>query len=510
MRFLPFCSIALLSAIGFCLLLWITSPGVGVSPDSTTYIAGATNLRAGLGFSQNGSPVTRYPPLYSVFLAATTFLQSDVLEAARLLNSICLGLNVGLVALAVFLAADGNVLATICAGAFTLTSAPLLVVHSWAWSEPLFITISLASIIFLSMYAGRPSLPLLIASSVCLGLLLLTRYAGLAFLAVAVAIVFVAERGAKPGRRFNHSLASFVVACVPFGMLLVRNALASSATSRNFVAHPISPFQYFRQVITIAFDFVAPMPFPVGVRPTVIGLIATFFIVQTAILVQGHLKDVDWRSAGVVVSFCCFLYSASYLIFLFVSISFFDAGTPIDLRLLSPILVILTIGMFSFVWTLSRTRQNPAVWSFFLALVIISILVKAPDANRSIAAIKQDGLGYTSTQWRDSQSIAFIKALGQDVSVYSNGPDVVEFLVGKKYQSIPAKKSSITSQMIPTYKDQVKRMCEDIQQSKALLVYFDVLTSRSYLPTLAELESACHVPVLSRLADGTVLAFGPR
>ncbi|HEY9153407.1 MAG TPA: hypothetical protein VIN60_11010, partial [Anaerolineales bacterium] len=170
--------VGLVGIMAFALIIWITPYGAGVSPDSTIYIGAAKSLLAGKGFSINGEPIIFYPPLYALLLAAIGLLENNLVQAARILNAALFGINVCLIALAVYLITERDWMASGCATGLFLSSAPLLELHSYAWSEPLFITLTLASIILLSRYVTQPKLHYLVLSSLSLGLALTTRYIG--------------------------------------------------------------------------------------------------------------------------------------------------------------------------------------------------------------------------------------------------------------------------------------------------------------------------------------------
>ena len=146
---IPF--IAAIALIGISLLLFSTKWGVGLSPDSATYIEGARNLLKGLGYSSlSGSgtptPITRQLPLFSASLSIIGFFGIDPLDGARWFNAFLFGANIFLVG---FLINRNTHSAHISIfGAFLmLTSIDMLKIHSMAWTEPLFILFCFKSII---------------------------------------------------------------------------------------------------------------------------------------------------------------------------------------------------------------------------------------------------------------------------------------------------------------------------------------------------------------------------
>lgn len=204
----------------------------------------------------------------------------------------------------------------------------------------------------------------------------------------------------------------------------------------------------------------------------------------------------------------CLLFSLAYVLFLYASITFADAATPVDMRLLSPVLLILMIGLFGMVWSISQIRKKAGVWYAFLLVVALSTLAKAPSALHSAAAIQKDGLGYTSRTWQASESKAYIDSLEKDTKIYTNGWDVFGFLTGKEFTPIPQKISSVTLEENPHYQDEMEILCTDVLERGALLVYSDWIAWRWYLPTQAEIGQACQLPILRHLSDGTV--FGEK
>jgi 4-amino-4-deoxy-L-arabinose transferase-like glycosyltransferase len=498
--------LGLIGIMSLIIILWITPLGPGVQPDSIVYLIGAKSLLAGKGFFNNGHLITHFPPLYSLFLAASNLFVNNLVQAARILTAILFGINAVLVALAVYLTTGRSFLTTTCAVLFFLVSAPLLSIHSYALSEPLFITFTLAFIILLSLYVQRPTLLLFITSSLSLGLAIITRYIGLAFLPVALLIVFVASRDQQPKRRFHDILIWAFLACMPFLILSIINLLiAGSASDRSFIYHPVSEFNYLSEIVDVGLKFIAPTSFPSWVWPAFIGLLAGLFIAQLEILSKLQRTEIDWRSMDVILPALCLLSSASYLIFLFVSLSFFDASTPVDARILSPILAVLIAGGFSAVWTVTHALlKKPMLWRFFLLIVLISISIKTPDAIRSAASIQENGMGYTSTQWRNSDTIAYIKTLSNDVKIYSNGSDVLGFYTENQSLTVPKKTIPTTLVANPTFSEEIGAMCKDILLNRGLLVYFDTIKGRWYLPTQKQVISVCKLSVLHRFADGIV------
>ena len=497
--------LGILGIAAFVLIVWITPYGSGVNPNSVTYINLAKNILSGKGYSINAVPQTHFPPFYSMVLAATNLTTNNFVQAARILNAILFGINIGLIALAVYLTTGRHFLPALFATFFFLSSAPLLELHAGAYSEPLFISFSLASIILLRLYINNPKLSLLISASLFLGFAFITRYIGIAFLPAVLAIVLLSEAGPRFGRKVWNTIICLILSCVPLSIFFVRNILvAGSATDRMFFYHPLPLLRYVTKLWDVAIIYFAPIALPASVTLVAVGLLAAFLVTQILILFKRHGKNISWRSGVIIMPAACLLFSVSYLLFLYLSISFMDASTPVDVRILSPILCILIVGGFSAVWAVSKTLQAPLLWWGFLLCAVLSILIKMPDAIQSAAALREYGFGYTSRLWQTSETVAFVKLQPEKMIIYTNGVDVLGFLTGKNTINVPYKTFPITMQTNSQYNKQMNEMCSQIEAKGALLVYLNQFSWRWYFPPLETIASSCKLPISHSFSDGIV------
>jgi len=505
--------IGLMGIIAFSLIVWITPLGAGVTPDSIAYLRGAQNLIDGKGFSLDNQPITHYPPMYSFFLAASSLLDKDLVQAARFLNAILFAVNVGLVAAVVYCAAGQNFLVTLLAVVFLLTTTPLIEIHITALAEPLFIAFFLAGIILLSLYVVKPTPFLLIASSLCFGLLPVTRYIGAFFLPLAWVIVFFFsyKRAIRQqSNRFRDALIWFLLSLAPLGLLIVRNTIvAGSSTGRSLVIHPLSVSIFVDDVLRTMVGFVTPVPILRGVGLATLNMLfvilVTLLIVFFVVFIKRYTPSLDWRSFEFVVGVFCLAFSINYLLGLFFSKTFVDAATPVDIRIMSPIFLPLVIWVFSTTWLVSGTLNKPVVMWGFLFLLVLVMISKTPKSIHALVGFQKNGLYYTSRQWQESETIKFIKSLPEGVRIYSNAPDPIGFLTEKQSQILPYKENITTRIKNPRYDDEVQAMCEDVRENRAIVVYFKGM-ERSYLTTRKDLEAACPVSVLRRFPDGIIYA----
>src|ERR1700688_1440329 len=200
---------SLLSAlIGFFLIqIFSKHSGIGISPDSVTYLSAARHLVHGKGFiSFDNLPVVDFPFAYPLFLTVISlFTRFDPLQFGPLMNGFLFGL---------LLYISGSIMngfnkssawykriLLIC----ILLSPALQEVYSYLWSETIFLILILFFIIRISNYLRLLTTGWLMISILICALACLTRYAGVFLIMTGLCLIFF--NGAFPWRkRILHCL----------------------------------------------------------------------------------------------------------------------------------------------------------------------------------------------------------------------------------------------------------------------------------------------------------------
>ncbi len=123
----------------------------GLINDSVVYIGGAENILAGNGYSRTSGggeikPLTVNVPLYSYTLAAVAKTGIELIKAGWLVSLACFALN-GLLSALIVLRLTRSKGWAIFAALMVVSSESVLRAHTFALSEPLFITLMLAAIL---------------------------------------------------------------------------------------------------------------------------------------------------------------------------------------------------------------------------------------------------------------------------------------------------------------------------------------------------------------------------
>ncbi len=488
--------------------------GIGASPDSVFYLGAARNLLAGKGYSLpsvegGNSPLTHLPPLYASLLAVLTKAGLDIGLAARGLNAALFGVGIWLAGGLINRWSPTMARWLPLAGGFWLFTAPhLLEIHLMAWSEPLFLFIGTVGLVILGRHLEHPQPGLLLASAALIGLALLTRYAGAALIATGIFGLLLLS--VQPlSRRLQDSILFGIVSLAPFGLWLLRNMiLAGTATGRQIVFHPPGKSHLFQALTTTASWFLVPASASLWLK---LGVVA----VAGLAIIGGLVWQVECRrtsrpritSVGRIPGEIRLLalFVPVYALFLLFSLSFLDANTPLDGRILSPVYV---YGLFLGCFVLSRgfattQRQRWAGW-FVGIVVLVSCIFYLRQGMSLLRQAYQEGIGFNNIAWLNSATLAALKDLPADTVIYTNAPDGVFFHTQRAVYGLPVKFDSLNQRPNPNYESQITALLEKVKEGAVLVYFYQV--ERPNLPGGEELSGLLPLRIVAEYSDGIILA----
>lgn len=358
-----------------------TPVGAALSMDSLFYLSTASNLLDGNGitldtYALNGPAVratTLWPPLYPGSLAGITWLAnqagtSDVIGIA-VLNFFALIVSLFLILRIVSLTASTN--AGIVVAIALLISPSLQIVFTYAWSEVLFIPLSLAAYLSLQHHlmedGGRRQLGLYFMV-VLLGLATYTRYVGLAFFSSAALALLFYGRG-SPIQRLRTVAAATLLYLAMLAPMLIRNLALSGSLSGGDRGMPdtnlLSDVWTLCWYLYLEFLNLPLLPAAAVVSITVAS--AAWLILRPSD--ARPPAKLPFNSSNIVVPF---LFAACYLVFLLISRS--RQSIDLDSRMLSVAVPFILIGLMGAYQKLSmRTHSGLAVLPFMLPLIAFAI-----------------------------------------------------------------------------------------------------------------------------------------
>ncbi len=427
-------------------LLKISTPfGMGLTDDAVSYIAAARAILNGQGFTRiwlasGMEPIVHWPPLFPASMAAVGLFGLDPARGARVVNVLLFGANSFLLGLLGWRMTRSRLAGVALAGLF-LVNSTLLRLHAFALSEPLYLFLSLLGFLALAQYLEREKTAWLVGAGIATGLAYLARYAALTLLATFVAALFVLQPG---WRKRIRSILTYLGSALPWmvGWMLRNEILAGSATNRSAAWHPITAENAYRGVSKLT-QFMIPIVEwwrRAALSPGLLEVLAA--LIAAAVLGWVLWVGLRWlfKPGSSVrpetLSFTTGLYVFSYMGALLVSISLFDAATPLNDRILSPVYVSLLILLAAFgAWLWRRDRSYVHV--LVTGAAILVFLVSGAAQYRTVQALEKTAQGFASWRWRQSSVMEAIRNLPDDVMVYTNQPAAVYFWTDRPAMILP-------------------------------------------------------------------------
>lgn len=476
--------------------------GAGLTTDSVTYISVARNLRAGTGLiAYDGTPLVAQPPLYPIVLAVVAFIaRADPLGAAAFVNAFLFGAIVSLtgllcarVGLSFAFAALGMLL--------VLCSRALLEAAVTAWSEPLFILLTLAFLLAQEKFLVTRERKLFFLMCLAAALACLTRYIGVTLiLSGALTLLLCLPQAWRVRARLALSFAT--LATLPPGLFVLRNYFVSGTFlgPRASSAYALSEnLQLVLRTILNWYSLDA-----LATRYSILPFVGAAVVLMLAFLVKRN--PLQWRNAF-ALAVGMMLFSVVYAAFLIASATF-TAFDPLGDRLLSPVLVpltlVLVLGLENVYKTLGQIFSNKWAPAFSVCVVALWLSVPAVlGATANTLEYANDGAGgFNRKLWRESAMIRYLEQhpFNADSAVFSNAPDALYILANLRVQASPQKTEYNSDTKINDPARGVTRMLEN---DGSYLIWFNAVT-RSYLYTVDELRTLVKMQPAFQFGDGTL------
>lgn len=503
-----------LAVLGCGISLIATQQGIGASPDSVAYIGAARNLVAGRGLSLPfggwaDSPLTQYPPLYPVTLAAAAAAGGNVLGHARWLAALLFAANIIIVALWTAEGMPRTRWLSPVAGAGFLLSPSIASLHLMAWSEPLFLFLGGLGLWLLFRARTDPTWWPLVLSGLLFGGATLTRYAGLAYTLTGF-VALLSDTDRKWRERLLRTGAVGMIAVVPIAIWVIRNQwLFGNATGRTIAFHPVGAADLWLGLNTAADWLLIPQSWPR--RPELaLGLIAVAaLLVGITLWRMRRVRKTAGKSVSSPAAMRRLLlqFVACYGLFLLFSISFVDANTQLDSRILSPVLMAIIPLAVSYGYQLYLGLGNARpIRRLLAAIPALYLVFMAIHTFGLVRASSTAGIGFNHQRWRKSALIAAAADLPANGVIYSNAPEPLYLLAGLRSVLLPKKFETMGERPNPGYQVDLQRMQDAMVASNGTVVYFNLVSSSS-VPTVEELRQTVPLVVKFENVDGSILGL---
>jgi 4-amino-4-deoxy-L-arabinose transferase-like glycosyltransferase len=477
-------AIVLIALVAGGMMSVMTRWGAGLTTDSLTYLRAAALFERGYGLvqpdpaGQLASP--HFPPLYPLVISALTFDGGRLATTARWLNVSLLMLNVCLIG-ALAWRASGSRGAAVAASALLAASSPLLELHVWAWSEPMFLASMMVALLLLSRALSAGSRRALLLAALATGAGCATRYAGIALIAGGcLGILVLAPWTIR--RRLLAAIAFGAIAAAPLAMWMFRNrTLTETAVNRGIQLLGFDQ-RDFERVYQTLLQWLMPLPLGLHLNTTVWFVTLTLAAMAwlTIIIHRRAVADPDRSTAGqeqrpaTVLRQLLLVFVPCYVGLVLASIGLLDSTTPLDNRILSPVQIALIVGVVAAggraAWVWRRSPHRVGLWIGCGAAVLVGINVYS-----SIDLVRHAtgrGLGLASRKWVESAVIREAASLPPTIGIYSNMPELIEVHLGRPAEILPRPYNRSTHTPYANYPARVRRAAKELRSSDGAVVWF--------------------------------------
>jgi hypothetical protein len=319
----------------------------------------------------------------------------------------------------------------------------------------------------------------------------LTRYAGVSILVTGVVALLILN-GRNWRKKFSDTFLLIVVSCIPILLYYLRNFyLTGIATNRILLIHPPNRSQLLQGLNTIS-AWIAPGLLPSYLKIAILGgLILFIAIVLASWLVRRsrhpNINSVDNERVRFIS--ILLLFEVVYLILLLVSLTFFDASTRLNDRILSPIYLTGIIFVFVLIWnglTIEGQKAGKILVTLVIVIFISFNLWQSADLLKEMRVV---GKGFTGREWVNSETIALVRQLPSGTLLFSNEAFPINFLTGRLVNWIPENYDPVKGEENPLYLERLKEMKFDILESRGALVLFDSIEETNVYASLDQLTS---------------------
>ncbi len=417
--------------IGVALVIIANKSGVGLSWDSTDYMAVGRNMASGHGtLDVTGLPMTVRPPGVSALICVGDWLSLTPNSTFLILNALSAGISIYFT---MRILNEAGVKRSISLPTLIIValSPSLLNMYSMAWSEPIFIALVMTAL-WIALFPRRIIVQILLGPIFVA--MFFVRYVGPFFsLPIAIVSAFIYSRRSSLINSMFKSGSIFLLSLIPQYLWLMRNKGIDGTLTGVRTGAGGSYFQPIKTMIATYGSWIIghdPMNGTGGIYLSwndysfamkILGL-----VFASAILCLVAMMFLKFRALeSVRIALSLFFVAFFYMAFSVIRYVHAEIG-PLDSRMMIgvyiPLLLTFAIGLQS----LASSKVPQKLLSFFFVC-----LISAFGAQSIWNSITYGSQGrYWASKVHQSQPLhAFVKTLDENSQFMSNEPQMLYSVV---------------------------------------------------------------------------------
>lgn len=450
--------LAVLGGIGSGLLLArMATYGINLTDDADLYLSAAQSLLDGDGFTvwTGQHYAASSAPLYPLVLSYFSFLSFDVTQSAQYVNAITFGLTIFVISMWLRSRIKSRFLIVWAACACVL-SVSLAEFSARAGTEIMFVLFVCCSLFAMDQFLNTGRKSLLYWTAICAACALLTRYIGVTLIGTGM-LILSSQRDLSWRTKLSNLMIYFSVTAALFGPWVLRNIFAVGSISEGV---PSDSFSLLDSLHTATSEVsmwvygVTGLGFLDDLVHQLTGLgidrVATIqaVILKIAILsyvvfgigfaLSKYRPKTDRRNRETIIVCLGFISIYSLFLMVFLPIS----GIVLPLRymipLFPPLLVVATVSLTGFISEpqciefkgslLSRMRIRWVSNLCLFGCCLWTLSWIAPNYD-SIRSWNENGEGYRSKEWLESEIVRYLNVNHERGVIWSNQHAALYYLI---------------------------------------------------------------------------------
>ena len=370
----------------------------------------------------------------------------------------------------------------------------MLMIHSFAWSEPLYIFLTLVGLGLLAQYfEGGKLLPLVLAAA-AIALGCLARYAGISSVVSGVVAIMLLGKNSVL-RRFRDSFVFGVISLFPLALWMTRNHyVAGNMANREILFHPI-PLD----------RLMAYLEWLSNSRTVLLLVMVVLLLSLSYLLLKRKIGKLRVFSSQSDTSYYYLLAISSLVYFIFIVVSklFFSADILFDSRILAPIYPLCVVLAICVIGKLFSASEGNTFGRVLIPVIFMVVAISLfLDTAAWVAHAHRDGLEYSGKGWLRSKIIQSIRSRDSNSTIFTNGVEAIYILADRTAFALPRKLNLGTLKKNSNYGNEMLNMRDHLTNG-GLIVLFKK-TGRSDFPTSEELTSKLPLRLVEDYPDGAI------
>ena len=412
------------AALAAAIVRWVSAFwGLGANSDGLAYLILTRSLLAWKGYGYplpDGGikPMTHFPPGYPLTLAGLSALGLTPENAALVVSMVSFAALIGFAGWAMYRVTH-HAWPVVGLAAWLAVAFGTLRIYAWVLSETLF----MAWLFFVGWALARwleaPSRRRALLVGLAAGWLVYIRWIGLVALAW-VGLVMLWAWWRRKAVAWSEAAWALVGGVLPPLLLMGVNHLwAGAATNRRILWHPPGAAKWRAALQTLAdwlggaFVFPKAMPWGWGALVLLGALAAVALGWRWGWLRESAPRE---RFRALLVQWGAFI--GVYFVALVAAITLADAATPMDWRLLAPLLPPASLVVGAALWGVLRSRPRAAaaataLWAVFLLATLVA-------DHHAFFDARWGGVALRSFRWQQARIWEDARALPPDALLLTN------------------------------------------------------------------------------------------